>query len=71
MPDGLQTIAARIRDARVAKSWTQHDAAAAIGMGMAQYGRIERGDVEPGIMTFVRVAHGLEVDPGDLLRGPR
>jgi transcriptional regulator with XRE-family HTH domain len=71
LPDGLQTIATRIRDARVAKSWTQDEAATAIGMGMAQYGRIERGDVEPGIMTFLRVAHGLEVDPGDLLRGPR
>jgi transcriptional regulator with XRE-family HTH domain len=68
LPDGLQTIADRIRDTRMAKDWTQHEAAAAIGMAMAQYGRIERGEVEPGIMTFLRVARGLEVDPGDLLR---
>jgi transcriptional regulator with XRE-family HTH domain len=68
LPDGLETIAARIRDVREAKHWTQHEAAAAIGMAMAQYGRIERGEVEPGITTFVRVARGLEVDPGDLLR---
>lgn len=65
----VKVLSANIAAARKAKGWSQHDAAAAIGMGMAQYGRIERGEVDPRLTTIARVAAGLEVGVLDLLAG--
>jgi DNA-binding XRE family transcriptional regulator len=39
------------------------------GMTQSQYGRIERGEVDPSIKTLARLAVALGVAASDLLRG--
>jgi transcriptional regulator with XRE-family HTH domain len=58
-----------IRAARKAAGLTQHEAADVVGTGLAHYGRLERGDVDPRVSTLLRVAAGLGVPVAELLRG--
>jgi transcriptional regulator with XRE-family HTH domain len=38
-------------------------------MGMAQYGRIERGETDARLTTLVRIARGFGMPPVELLDG--
>jgi transcriptional regulator with XRE-family HTH domain len=66
MTDELQ-IGTRARAARMAQGMTQADVAAAIGISVEVYGRMERQTVLPSVPTLVKLAKALRVTPNDLL----
>ena len=61
-------LASNIRAARNAARMTQDEAADASNMQSAVYSRIERGEVDPRVSSLLKIASGLGVEPGDLLR---
>jgi transcriptional regulator with XRE-family HTH domain len=58
-----------IKAARKAAGLSQQAAASASGTGLAHYGRVERGEIDPQVGTLVRIAAGLGVSAAYLLRG--
>jgi transcriptional regulator with XRE-family HTH domain len=69
--DPLPAFTANLRAAREAKGLTQEQLASAIDMDASQYGKIERGQVDPSVRTLVRIAAGLEIEAAELLRAVR
>jgi transcriptional regulator with XRE-family HTH domain len=57
-----------IKAARIAAGLSQQEAASASGVGLAHYGRVERGEIDPRVATLVRIAAGLGVSAAYLLR---
>lgn len=67
--DPLERLAQNLRAARLERELTQEAFAARINMDPAQYGKIERGAVDPSVRTLARIAAGLKLSPADLLDG--
>jgi len=59
----------RIRDERIRLGLSQDDVANLAGMNVSNYGKIERGIGNPVLITIVRLAVVLGVDPGTLVAG--
>lgn len=59
----------RVRELRFAQGRTQEQLAAASGMHFTYVASVERGERNIGLENIVRLAHALEVDPGQLLAG--
>jgi transcriptional regulator with XRE-family HTH domain len=59
----------RMRELRAREGVSQDDLAHASGIHSTSVGRIERGGREPRLRTILRLAHGLGVEPGELLNG--
>ena len=57
----------RIRQARLAKHWTQEELAHAAGLDRAYLGSLERGERNPSLATLVRVAKVLGVTMASLV----
>lgn len=55
----LREIGARVRGARVRAGLTQEQAAAASGIDVKRWQRLEQGDVNPTARTLARAAHAL------------
>ena len=62
-------IAVRLREVREKAGLTPSEVARRTGMAIGNYYQLERGSGNPTVATVIRIAEGLEVDPGDLLRG--
>lgn len=60
-----------IRNRREKDELTQEDLAAACDLHPTEIGRLERGERDIRFSTLMRVAHGLQVAPRDLLDGIR
>jgi transcriptional regulator with XRE-family HTH domain len=58
-----------LRELRDARGLTQEQVAEAAGTSQSHYSKIELGLVSPTIRTVRKIAHALDVDPMDLLRG--
>lgn len=69
--DPLAALSRNIRAARAARDLSQEAVASAINMDPSQYGKIERGEVDPSVRTLSRIAAGLGVEPAELLKGVR
>lgn len=67
--DALAVFARNVRDARANADMSQRDVAEAIGMDVAQFGKIERGEVDPGVRTVARIAKGLSLPAARLFEG--
>lgn len=67
--DALEILSRNLRATRTARGLSQEAVASAIGMDPSQYGKIERGEVDPSIRTLARIATGLGVKPAELLLG--
>lgn len=65
----LRHIGRNIRAERARHEWTQEDLAHEAGLGVAQIARMERGELDTGIVKYVLVARALGVDPALLLQG--
>lgn len=65
----LDEFGERVREARKALGLSQEQLGARVGLHRTYIGHIERGEVNPSLRNVLLVARGLEVDPGDLLRG--
>jgi transcriptional regulator with XRE-family HTH domain len=57
----------RMRKLRAREGISQDGLADASGMHPTSIGRIERGGREPRLTTILRLAHGLGVEPGELV----
>lgn len=63
------TIGQRIRDARVARGWTQLDLALRAGTSLGTVSRWERGKPPP-VRELIRLASVLEIDVHQLVADP-
>ncbi|MBS1845666.1 MAG: helix-turn-helix transcriptional regulator [Actinobacteria bacterium] len=59
----------RMRELRAREGISQDGLAHASGIHSTSIGRIERGGREPRLTTILRLAHGLGVEPGELVDG--
>jgi transcriptional regulator with XRE-family HTH domain len=59
----------RLRELRAREEISQDGLAHTSGIHSTSIGRIERGGREPRLTTILRLAHGLGVDPGELVNG--
>jgi transcriptional regulator with XRE-family HTH domain len=62
-----QSIGRNARAARGALGLTQSEIAERAGLATEVYGRLERGTMLPSVPTLVKLAHVLQVKPGQLL----
>lgn len=65
--DAVARFAANVRRRRKYLKLTQEAAADRADMDMSYWGKIERGVVDPGVRTIVRVATALETTAATLL----
>lgn len=65
----LDEFGERVREARKARGFSQERLGERCGLHRTYIGHIERGEVNPSFRNVLLVAHGLGIDPGDLLRG--
>lgn len=59
---GLESLTGAIRQARLAKGWSQRDLSARAHLTQAQISRIENGDVDLQVSTLIELARSLELD---------
>ena len=59
---GLEPLTEAIRQARLAKGWSQRDLSARAHLTQAQISRIENGAVDMQISTLVELARSLDLD---------
>jgi transcriptional regulator with XRE-family HTH domain len=64
-----EQLGVNLRRLRLAAGLTQMELSNRSGLDMAEISRLERGVKDPRLSTIVRLATGLEVDAGDLVRG--
>lgn len=57
----------RMRELRARKGVSQDGLAREADVHPTAIGRIERGGREPRLSTILRLAHGLSVEPGELV----
>lgn len=59
---GLEPLTEAIRQARLAKGWSQRDLSARAHLTQAQISRIENGAVDMQVSTLVELARSLDLD---------
>ena len=67
--DPRAIFGANVRAAREAAALTQEALGHRSGLHPTEVNRTERGRRNPGLLTIVRLAKGLELEPGELLKG--
>jgi len=61
----------RIRARRHELGWSQEQLAHSCGLHWTFVGQVERGQRNLTLHNILKLAHGLDVDPGELVRGLR
>ena len=61
-------LGSRIREARLAKGYTQETLAEIAEVGIMYYGEIERGVKMPSMKTFIKLVNALDVSADFILR---
>lgn len=64
----LRALGRQVRALRTAAGLSQEDLAATADLHWTYIGRIERGRANPTLKTLLKLADGLGVDPGQLIR---
>lgn len=59
---GVKPLTEAIRQARLAKGWSQRDLSARAHLTQAQISRIENGEADPQLSTLVELARSLDLD---------
>lgn len=59
----------RVRELRAREGLSQDGLAHSSGIHLTSIGRIERGGREPRLTTILKLAQGLNVEPGELTDG--
>ncbi len=59
---GLGSLTEAIRQARLAKGWSQRDLSARAHLTQAQISRIENGEVDMQVSTLIELARSLDLD---------
>jgi transcriptional regulator with XRE-family HTH domain len=63
-----QALGRAIRSARQERKLPQETLAARAGVDRSYFGAIERGEFNVSLDTLIKIAAGLGIRPGDLLR---
>ena len=61
-------LGSRIREARLAKGYTQEALAEIADVGLMYYGEVERGIKMPSMKTFIKILNALDVSADFILR---
>lgn len=61
-------LGSRIREARLAKGFTQEALAEVAEIGVMYYGEVERGVKMPSMKTFIKIINALDVSADYILR---
>lgn len=61
-------LGSRIREARLAKGFTQEVLAEIAEIGVMYYGEVERGVKMPSMKTFIKIINALDVSADYILR---
>jgi transcriptional regulator with XRE-family HTH domain len=69
--DTLARFRVTIKARREALGWSQGQVGYRAGIAAAEVSRLERGKREPRLWMIVRLARGLDVEPGELLKDLR
>jgi transcriptional regulator with XRE-family HTH domain len=69
MSAALQRFGKNVREARLARGWTQEDLAGYADLAAVQVSRIERGVREVRLTTLLQLVNALQATPNELLRG--
>jgi len=64
-----QTFGIRCRELRTAKGWSQEVFADNCEIHRSHMGEIERGEVDVSLTTLRKIAKGLEMTAGQILKG--
>ena len=64
-----QSLGARVRELRTARGWSQEHFADICEIHRSHMGEIERGEVDMAVSTLAKIAKGLDVSGGTLLKG--
>ncbi|WP_083254941.1 helix-turn-helix domain-containing protein [Amycolatopsis orientalis] len=67
--EAASILGARIRARRGELGISQENLDARTGVHWSYLGQVERGQRNPSLRNILRIAAGLEMDPGDLMRG--
>ena len=67
--DTAQVIGERVRARRAELGLSQEKVALASGVHWTVISQVERGTRNLSIPTLIKLAQGLQIDPGELLRG--
>jgi transcriptional regulator with XRE-family HTH domain len=67
--EDAQELGRRVRVLRLAAGVTQEALGQMVGVDRTEIGHVERGEKDLRFSTILRVAQGLGVDVGDLVRG--
>lgn len=59
-------VGQRVRALRKRRHLTQEELAGLVGRSVEAVSTVERGKSAPGLITLVRLAHALDVSPGEL-----
>ena len=65
----LPSFGERVRARRMELGLSQEALGEAAGLHRTYIGGIERGERNLALVNIVSLAHALDIDPGDLLRG--
>ncbi|MBO3752152.1 helix-turn-helix transcriptional regulator [Streptosporangiaceae bacterium NEAU-GS5] len=66
-----QIFGERVRSRRLALGMSQEQLADAIGLHWTFVGQVERGQRNISLRNILKLAEGLEIDPGELVAGLR
>lgn len=66
--EATAAFGSRVKKARGAASLTQEQLAEAAGLHWSYIGQVERGQTNLTLHNILRIAAGLKVDPGELVR---
>ena len=69
MPNLQQALGARVRELRTARGWSQEHFADVCEIHRSHMGEIERGEVDVALTTLAKIAKGLGINGGVLLKG--
>lgn len=59
---GLESLTGSIRQARLARRWSQRDLSARAGLTQAQISRIETGETDLQVSTLIELARSLDLE---------
>lgn len=62
----LKLIGNRIRFLRSSQGLSQENFANLTGLGRSYYGRIERGETNPTVITLITIAKYLKINPKEI-----
>lgn len=67
--EAARILGERVRQIRLDRGLSQEDVASLAEIHVTNLGKIERGLVNPSLVTLVRIAGVMDADPGSLITG--